>query len=807
MKLEAFKYFFLLLLFTSVSAQNTITGIITSEENQVLENVKIFNSLGELIDATDASGLYKYSTQFDSIMISFFKEGYLLIKKEFVFNKSNLLEENIKLQLVNRNLKEVSVVEPKINEFEIDYLSGVNSNTIFTAKKNEIIILNNKGGQSINNSRQIYNKTVSLNIIKTDDVGLQLNIGGRGLNPRRTSNFNVRQNNYDITPDPLGYPESYYTPPFEALENIVLIRGAASLQYGTQFGGLINFNFKKPIKSKTLEFTSRNTLGSFNLFTNFTSLSGTKNNLGYYIFFNHKKGDGFRSNSNFKSNNLYSFFSYKFNSHLNMSIEFTYLNYLAQQPGGLTDNMFNQNIFQSNRERNWFEVDWKLYNFQLSYKFSKSTSIYFSNYILDAHRFSIGFRSNRVDQIDSFEERDLIKSTFNNIGFESKLIHHFTAFKRNMTFLLGAKIFNGSNSSEQGPGSSGVDADFNLYSNMYPNYHSQSNYSNPNWNYSLFSEQIISLNDKMYLTPGFRLEYIKTSSDGYFREINTDAAENVIMNNIIYTNQDRERYFLLIGLGYSYNVLPWIEFYANCSQNYRAVTFADINTVNPSFIINPNIKDEDGYTFDFGYRGNYLNFISFDFSGFFLFYNNRIGFIQKEVNGLVKNEKGNIGNAQIIGNESLINFNLDQLFNINSDFNFNFYINLSLLSSKYTESQLNGVEGNELEYVPEINLKTGVQIGNHNIKADLQYTYMSNQYTDATNSIDGDLSGIIGQIPKYDIVDFSIIYLINKNFKIESGINNIFDSHYFTTRATGYPGPGIIPSPSRNYYLTLECKF
>ena len=61
MKLEAFKYFFLLLLFTSVSAQNTITGIITSEENQVLENVKIFNSLGELIDATDASGLYSIS--------------------------------------------------------------------------------------------------------------------------------------------------------------------------------------------------------------------------------------------------------------------------------------------------------------------------------------------------------------------------------------------------------------------------------------------------------------------------------------------------------------------------------------------------------------------------------------------------------------------------------------------------------------------------------------------------------------------------------------------------------------------------
>ena len=33
------------------------------------------------------------------------------------------------------------------------------------------------------------------------------------------------------------------------------------------------------------------------------------------------------------------------------------------------------------------------------------------------------------------------------------------------------------------------------------------------------------------------------------------------------------------------------------------------------------------------------------------------------------------------------------------------------------------------------------------------------------------------------------------------------DNHYFVRRATGYPGPGIIPSPPRNYYITLELKF
>jgi Fe(3+) dicitrate transport protein len=36
-------------------------------------------------------------------------------------------------------------------------------------------------------------------------------------------------------------------PPTEALEEIQVIRGAA-LQYGTQFGGLVNFKIKSPTK-------------------------------------------------------------------------------------------------------------------------------------------------------------------------------------------------------------------------------------------------------------------------------------------------------------------------------------------------------------------------------------------------------------------------------------------------------------------------------------------------------------------------------------------------------------------------------
>ena len=60
-------------------------------------------------------------------------------------------------------------------------------------------------------------------------------------------------------------------------------------------------------------------------------------------------------------------------------------------------------------------------------------------------------------------------------------------------------------------------------------------------------------------------------------------------------------------------------------------------------------------------------------------------------------------------------------------------------------------------------------------------------------------------IPKYDVMDLSIAYKI-KNIKFEAGLNNLLNNYYYTRRATGYPGPGIIPSPPRNSYLTLQFK-
>ena len=792
-----------LLLFCNFSfAQNIYSGFIkSSENNKPIKGVEIYNKIGGELSQTDENGFFKFNSSEKDLTIILFARNFNVFEQKIFSNQKN----NIQLRPLSRELMEVEVKSRKQKIFELKRLSDVEGTSIFAGKKNEVVLVKQSmANLASNNARQIYSQVTGLNIYQNDDAGLQLNIGGRGLDPNRTSNFNTRQNGYDISADVLGYPESYYTPAAEGLEEIQIVRGAASLQYGTQFGGLVNFIMKKPVKNKKLELLTRNTIGSNNLYTNFTSASGTIKNLSYFTFINYKNGDGFRPNSNFESLNFFNFLKYNINNKLWVSTEFTYLNYLAQQAGGLSDQMFLEDYLQSNRSRNWFQVNWLLYNIYLNYTPNQTKTISLNLFGLNAQRNALGFRTNRVSQVDSGNERDLIKGDFNNYGIEIKFLSKYKIINQRSNLLLGGKFYKSDNISQQGPGSNFSDADFNFYTTEFPNYNNQSNYEYPNLNIAFFGENLFYINDKLSITPGFRIEHIKTESIGYYKKINLDGAGNVILNQQLFNNNIRERSFVLIGAGLSYK--GPIEIYGNFSQNFRSVTFADISIINPAYSIDPNISDEKGHTIDFGLRGELNEYLSFDMSLFNLYYNDRIGFIQKAYDdGSVKSEKGNVGNAHIYGVESLIDFNLNKILLMSRNNIFNFYINSSFINSQYIKSQRNGVEGNKVEFVPNINLKSGIKFGYNNFLSNMQFSYLSSQFTDASNAIESNLSGVIGEIPEYYVLDFSSSYSY-KNYKFEFGVNNILNYKYFTRRATGYPGPGIIPSPGFNLYSTLQIK-
>ena len=789
----------------SLFSQVDFSGYVLEDiTGSAISNVKIYSDSRGLLTITDDRGYFSFTRNNDSIL-TFYSENYFVYELDVNQLKSSDL---IYLKPLVENLDEIEIIVRNEKVFSLERLSAVDGTSIFEGKKSEVILVDQSmANLASNNSRQIFSQVAGLNIYQNDDAGLQLNIGGRGLDPNRTSNFNTRQNGYDISADVLGYPESYYTPPAEAIKNIQIVRGAASLQYGTQFGGLVNFVIKEPKLNQKQEIVIRNSLGSNNLFTNFTSFKGSSGKFRYYSYFNFKQGDGFRKNSFFNSKNFFLKTVYDFSKKSKLSFDLTYFTYLTQQAGGLNDSMFALDPFQSNRKRNWFSVDWLLYNLTFNHNFRPNKSFSINLFGLNAKRYALGFRVNRVDQIDSNGPRDLIYGDFKNMGLETKFLNNYKLFQKESIFVLGSKLYFANNESQQGPGSDMSDADFHFYNDEFPNYNNQSSYKYPNQNISLFGENIIKISNKISVTPGFRLEYINTKAKGNFERIIQDAALNVIQHDTIYENRKNERLFMLTGLGLTYDINKEIEAYSNFSQNYRSVTFADISTVNPAYAIDPEISDENGYTFDFGLRGNFENNVNFDASFFHLAYNNRIGFVQKLFeDGNLKAYRTNTGDAKIYGLESLIDLNLKKIVGMNSKYIFNSFFNFSFIQSEYTSSNEPGVEGNEVEFVPKYNFKYGLKFGYKNFTSYLQYSYLSRQFSDSSNSIESNLSGVIGEIPAYNILDISLNYKLGR-FKFESGVNNLLNNYYFTRRATGYPGPGIIPSPPRNYYFTLQYKF
>ena len=776
-------------------------------ENNLKSSIKIYDKAIGFVNEVYEGEIFILENRVQKNTYIFIAEGYYVVEKEIDLSKINKF--NLVLPRQVEELNEVILSARKKELFALKRMRDFENTAIYAGKKTEVIIIEQSmANLAANNARQIFNQIPGLNIYQNDDAGLQLHIGGRGLDPNRTSNFNTRQNGYDISADVLGYPESYYTPPAEAIEEIQIIRGAASLQYGTQFGGLVNFKLKDASTYRPITGVIRNTIGTNRLYTNFTQLSGRLGKWRYIGHVNIKKGNGFRPNSEFNSSNVFAKISYDFSENTILSAEVTYLDYLAQQAGGLTDDLFNENPYQSNRKRNWFGLYWFLYNIKFEHTLSDNSNISVNFFGLNAQRNAIGFRSNRVSQIDPYEERDLIKGDFNNFGIEARWLKKYILGNKKAVFLLGGKYYSAKNTSAQGPGSASNEADFSFYNEEYPSYSKQSNYTYPNENISIFSENIFYINKRMSVTPGLRYENILTATEGNYQRINSDAAGNVILNETLNSIESRRRSFVLLGLGLSYKASQPLEYYSNISQNYRSVTFADISIINPAFSINPNITDEKGYTIDLGIRGKIKKMMSFDLNFFHLSYQNRIGFIQKAFkDGSVKSERGNVGDANLSGLESLIDLNIGELFKMNlKKYSLNSFINYSFIETKYSNSDIQGIKGKKVEFVPKDNLKFGLRYGYKNLTLNIQFSYVSEQFTDSSNAVEGNLSGVIGVIPAYELVDLSGAFKLNK-FKLEFGVNNTLNEAYFTRRATGYPGPGIIPSPGRNFYLSTQYKF
>lgn len=787
----------------------SISGKISDENGHPIPFAKVEVEKAKPVALTDSAGkftLSQVSQGQNSLLVT--APGFKIFKKTIqVTSEAEFFSIVLPVQFKNLEAVEVSSSE----NIHKTHLKSVDRFGIYEGRKSEVIDIKNlTANLATNNPRQVYGKITGLNIWESDGAGLQLGIGGRGLSPNRTANFNVRQNGYDISADALGYPESYYTPPVEALEKIEIVRGAASLQYGTQFGGLLNFQFKRGPENQKMSITSRQSVGSWGFFNSFTSVGGTiaDKKLNYYGYAQYKRGDGFRPHSAFDYGNAYFAIDFQVNDRLLLELDLTKMTYQAQQPGGLTDKNFQDNPRQSIRSRNWFSVDWNLMAVMATYRISHKTQINMRQFGLLANRKSLG-NLERINVADLGGNRTLIEGDFANIGTETRLLHRYSIADQNHTFLSGIRLYRGSTTARQGFASDGSGPDFRM---LNPGNSENSDYRFPNTNLAAFAENIFQLSEKLSFTPGIRWEQITTASKGHYNIRTTDGAGNLVAVKKVEEQIQRSRSFFIAGLGISWKPDSMVEWYGNFSQNYRAINFSDLRVVNPNFVVDTNIRDEKGFTADLGIRGRIWNRLQYEVTAFYLFYEGKIGQILRADQPPLYNDyrfRGNISNARNLGLECFAEWELftwhKPLKPIEETWKMAVFTNFAWVDSRYIQTRDAAIRNKKVEMVPPYMLRTGLNLKKKKMGLSIQYAWVGQHFSDATNAI-RTATAVEGIIPGYQVVDISARYGWERFF-VEVSVNNLLNASYFTRRADSYPGPGIIPADGRGWYATLGFRF
>ncbi len=697
-----------------------------------------------------------------------------------------------------KTLKEIIIPRYKtVNG--VGHLLGSQDAIIYTGKKTEVIIVDSlDANKAINNTRQILGRIPGLNIVETESSGFTANgIATRGLNPTQSIEMNTRQNGYNISADVYGYNEAYYIPPMEGVKRIEMIRGAASLQFGAQFGGLVNYITKDAPRDKAFQFVTSQTAGSFGMFNTFNSIGGNYKKIKYYGFLQYRNMEGYRPNSRQWQLSGFGKMEYKASQKMNIGLEYSLLRNQIQMPGGLTDSLFKANPKASIRARNWLKSPWNILSNSINIKPNANTAVSIKTTYLFSNR-SLVWRNEDggagvLDTINpatnEYVPREVESEDMHSIATEARASTNYKLGKNNSTLAGGVRLsYAWFKRLEGGEGTTGSDFDLSITGDW------EKKLDFTTTNIAPFVENIFRIGKKLTITPGVRFEYLKTTTKGY---VFVDSYK-------ITSDKSKNRHFLLTGVGTEYKPKYNATIYGNISQAYRPIAYSQQQPFGVTSKIDPNLKDAFGFNSDLGYRTIIKNYLNLDVSLFYLAYNNRIGEVIKTdpATGEEYAYRTNVANSVHKGLEAYVEFNILKYLNQHSKQGLSVFNSFAYIDARYTSGEY---KGNRVEAAAKEIERVGLNYNNKKFSSTFQLNYVGDAFGDATN-VKVSADPIAGYIPAYTVLDFSATYKIN-NYSLKGGVNNLADQSYFTRRTDEYPGPGIIPAVGRSFYLGFTAKF
>jgi Fe(3+) dicitrate transport protein len=689
-----------------------------------------------------------------------------------------------------------------IKEARSKHLPNVSGVYLFSGKKTNVIYADpGKANLANNTARTLFAQVPGINVWEMDGAGLQLNIGTRGTDMHRSIETNIRQNGYNTNSDVFGYPENHYNMPFQAIGEVQILRGSSALQFGSQFGGMVNFKIKEGDSTKAFGFETEQSAGSNRFLNSYNAIGGKVGKISYYAYFSARSGDGWRTDAAFNSHAYYATIKYQFNDKGSIALQFSRSDYVQQIAGGLTDGQYAVTSRQSNRFRNFFNPVINIPALLFNYNFSNNTKLEVTSHMIFGQRNSVQFiaPSSVNDTLNTtlktFNPRQVDRDYYTSYTTEARLLHNYRLGRLRSTFTGGVRYANSLTKRKQkGVGTTATDFDLALTKDYGIDLHLQTD------NFAVFAENLFKITDKFSFTPGARLEVIKTDMTG------------VVNNRTVTVSYKQSRNFPLFGAGLQYEVTHTSQLYGNISQAYRPYIYAAVTPADNLTQVDPNMKDSRGYDIDFGYRGNISQAFKFDVNAFYVFYGDRAGTLTTtDAANVTHLYLTNIGDAVAKGIEAYTELSLIRTFNPQSGSDLRLFNTLAYTHGRYKTGSINvsGVNnslvGKQIEGTPTWTNRTGLTYLSGPVTSTVLFSYVSQHFSDANNTAFNP-TGASGVVPAYHLVDFAFNYRFLKNYHVNFNLNNVLNSKYFTRRINMYPGPGILPGDGISFNIGLGMK-
>nr|WP_299415449.1 TonB-dependent receptor [uncultured Emticicia sp.] len=696
-------------------------------------------------------------------------------------------------------LNEVQIREQQF-KFNIQSIPNTKGTYLYAGKKTEVInVLGLNANIAEKTARQIFAKVPGIFVYDMDGTGNQLNISTRGLDPHRGWEFNVRKDAVITNTDMYGYPASHYSMPMEAIQNIELVRGTGSLQYGAQFGGMLNYVSKQGDSTKTFDFETTNSIGSYGLFSTYNAIGGQVGKVNYYAYYSKRVSDGYRSNSRSDYEAQSAQITYRPTSKLSLKADFSRSKYVIQLAGQQTDAMFNADPRTSTRSRNYYSPDIYVPSVSLNWTLNNRTKFSWVTSAVLGSRNSVMFdkTGDIIDKIDAqtlqYANRQVDIDNYHSYTSELRILHEYNIGKAASILVGGVQLMNNDlHRRQQGKGTTGSDFDLTITGDWGRDLHLKTQ------NIAIFIENRINLSSKLAISPGLRLESGESKMSGFISYYDPAKLPNVITHR-----------FPLFGINTDYQLSENQNLYAGFSQAYRPVIFKDIIPASIYEKSSDNLKDASGYNFEMGYKGNFEK-LRIELTYFQLLYKNRLGTLaQTDANGNFQILRTNIGDSFTKGLEVFIEY----YARINAKTNFSIFSSTSLMEAKYLKAEIRSgeknfsIEGNFVESTPQIISRNGATFRYRKLSFTSLFSYTAKSYADALNTLQPSANGSVGLVPAYGILDFNATYRISSKLQFKLNLNNATDRQYFTKRPQFYPGPGIWASDGRSVNLTVSSHF